>query len=65
MKVPDFAVPVLSIFQPAFSTPTYHGFLVLLLGAMLTTGRQTITNILRAVRYHAKGHASSYHRVLS
>jgi hypothetical protein len=32
---------------------------------MLTTGRQTITNILRTVRYHTKGHASSYHRVLS
>ncbi len=65
MKVPDFAVPVLSLFQPAFSTPTYNRFLVLLLGAILTTGRQTITNILRTVRYHTKGHASSYHRVLS
>ena len=65
MKVPDFAVPVLSMFQPAFSTPTYHRFLVLVLGAILTTGRQTITNILRTVRHHAKGHVSSYHRVFS
>jgi hypothetical protein len=65
MKVPDFAVPVLSMFQPAFSTPTYHRFLVLGLGAILTTGRQTITNILRTVRPHAKGHISSYHRVFS
>ena len=53
------------MFQPSFSTPTYHRFLVLLLGAMLTTGRQTITNILRTVRHHAKGHISSYHRVFS
>jgi len=65
MKIPSFAVPVLSIFQPAFSTPTYSRFLVLLLGAILTTGRQTITNLLRTVSYHAQGHASSYHRVLS
>src|SRR5262245_27675566 len=65
MKVPDFAVPVLSLFQPAFSTPTYHRFLVLLLVALLTTGSQTITNILRAVRPHAKVYASSYHRVFS
>jgi hypothetical protein len=53
------------MFQPAFSTPTYHRFLVLLLGALMTTGRQTITNLLRTVRHHANGHASSYHRVLS
>ena len=53
------------MFQPAFSTPTYHRFLVLWLGAIMTTGRQTITNILRTVRHHAKGHVSSYHRVLS
>ena len=64
MKLPDFAVPVLSTFQPAFSTPTYHRFLVLWLGAILTTGRRTITNILRIVRPHAQGDVSSYHRVL-
>jgi hypothetical protein len=65
MKLPDFAVPVLSTFQPAFSPPTYHRFLVLWLGAILTTGRRTITNILRTVRPHAQGDVSSYHRVLS
>jgi hypothetical protein len=53
------------MFQPAFSTPTYHRFLVLLLGAVLTTGRQTITNIYRTVRHYATGHVSSYHRVFS
>jgi DDE superfamily endonuclease len=65
MKLPDFAGPVLSMFQPAFSTPTYHRFLVLWLGAIFTTGRQTITNICRTVRHDAKGHVSSYHRVFS
>jgi hypothetical protein len=51
--------------QPAFSTPTSHRFLVLWLGAILTTGRQTITHIIRTVRPHATGHFSSYHRVFS
>jgi uncharacterized protein YerC len=51
--------------QPAFATPMYHRFLVLSLGAILTTGRRTITNILRTVRHHATGHVSSYHRVFS
>lgn len=36
-----------------------------MLGAILTTGRQTITNILRTVHPYAKGHISSYHRVFS
>lgn len=65
MRLPEFAVPVLTMFQPAFSTPTYHRFLVLLLGAIIRTGRQTITHLLRTVRPHANGHASSSHRVFS
>jgi hypothetical protein len=38
---------------------------VLWLGAILTTGRRTITNICRTVRPYAQSHVSSYHRVFS
>jgi hypothetical protein len=62
---PDFAMPLLNFFQPAFTQPTYNRFLVLLLGALLTTGRRTITNVLRTVRPQVSGHMSSYHRVFS
>jgi SRSO17 transposase len=65
MNVPACAMPVLRMFRPAFSTPTYHRFLVLVLAAVLTTGRRTVTNLLRTVRYQAHGHGSSYHRVFS
>jgi DDE superfamily endonuclease len=65
MNIPTFALPVLTIVRPTFSTPTYNRFLVLLLGTLLTTGRRTITNILRTVRHQAPGHASSSHRVFS
>jgi DDE superfamily endonuclease len=65
MNVPACAMPVLTMFRPAFSTPTYHGFLLLVLAAVLTTGRRTVTNLLRTVRDQAQGHASFYHRVLS
>jgi hypothetical protein len=65
MNVPACAMPVLSMFRPAFSAPTYHRFLVLVLATVLTTGRRTITNLLRTVHYQAQGHVSSYHRVLS
>ena len=65
MNVPACVIPVLTIFRPVFSSPTYHRFLILVLAAILTTGRRTVTNLLRTVRYQAQGHASSYHRVLS
>ena len=53
------------MFRPTFSTPTYHRFLVLVLAAILTTGRRTVTNLLRTVRSQAPGHVSAYHRVFS
>jgi DDE superfamily endonuclease len=65
MNIPTWAMPVLTMFRPAFSTPTYHRFLILALAAVLTTGRHTVTNLLRTVRHQAYGHVSSYHRVLS
>jgi DDE superfamily endonuclease len=65
MNVPPCAVPVLTMFRPAFSTPTYHRLLILTLAAVMTTGRRTITNLLRTVQVQAPGHASPYHRVFS
>jgi hypothetical protein len=65
MDIPAWTTPVLTMFRPAFSTPTYQRFLVLVLAAVLTTGRRTITNLLRTVRSQAPGHVSSYHRVFS
>jgi hypothetical protein len=43
------------MFRPAFSIPTYHRFLVLVLAAVLTTGRRTVTNVLRTARERAPG----------
>ena len=65
MNIPDVALPVLTGLRLTCSTPTYNQFLVLLRGALLTTRRRTITNVLRAVRHQTPGHASSYHRVFS
>jgi hypothetical protein len=65
LTIPEFAQPVLSVFAPAFYHPTYQRFLLLLLAAILTTGRRTVSNLLRTAAGLAKGDASSYHRVLS
>src|SRR5512144_1150503 len=63
--LPQAAQPLLHAFAGAFTRPTFKRFLTLMLGAVLTTGRRTITNLLRAVRGPAPGHPSSYHRVFS
>jgi hypothetical protein len=60
--------PVRSLVQPfadAFTRPTFQRFVTLMAGAVLETGRRTITNLLRTVRGLAPGHPSSYHRVFS
>lgn len=65
LTIPEFAQPVLSVFAPVFYHPTYQRFLVLLLAAVLTTGRRNVSNLLRTAAGLAQGDASSFHRVLS
>src|SRR5439155_17470195 len=43
----------------------FRRFVTLLAAALLTTGRRTVANLLRAVRPLAHGHRTSYQRVLS
>jgi hypothetical protein len=51
MNIPACAMSVLTVFRPVFSTSTYHRFLVLVLAAILTTWRRTVTNLRRTVQY--------------
>ena len=55
-------VPVLALH---FTNPTYQRFSTLLVGAVLTTGRRTVANLLRTLRNLAPGHRTDYQRVLS
>ena len=65
LVIPPFARPLLDQFAPVFFQPTYQRFLVLLVAAILTTGRRTVSNLLRTVPDLAPGDPSSYHRVFS
>jgi DDE superfamily endonuclease len=65
LTLPDFAQPVLSSFAPVFYHPTYQRFVVLLLAAILATGRRTVSNLLRTTAGLAEGDASGFHSVLS
>src|SRR5256885_1614575 len=64
--LPKAAEPLISKLSIAFTRPTFQRVLVLLVGAVLCTGRHTVAAALRAVRPLApQGHHSDYHRVLS
>lgn len=63
--LPQAAEPLLMSFSVAFTQPTFQRILPLIVGAIVTTGRRTITHILWTVRSIVPGHYSDYHRVFS
>lgn len=63
--LPPEAQALVSVLVPHFTTPTSQQFSVLLVGALVTTGRRTVANLLRALRHLAPGHPTDYQRVLS
>lgn len=59
-RIPKAAEPLIREFAEAFTRPTSRRFVVLLLAALMTTGRRTVTNLLRTVSVSAPGtHRSS------
>jgi hypothetical protein len=59
-------LPVLPLFESAFTTAaTFLRARLLGVAAILTTGRRTVSNLLRTVAGLTQGAPSSYHRVLS
>jgi len=65
MILPPEALPLLDAFAPVFTRPTARRFNLLLVAAILTTGRHTIANLLRTLGRLAPGHRTAYQRVLS
>jgi hypothetical protein len=64
--IADEPLPVFSLFRSAFTTAaTFARARLLGVAAVLTTGRRTISNLLRTVAGLTDGDPSSYHRVLS
>src|SRR6185437_13576282 len=59
------ATPLLAALQPAFTQPTFPRFALLMIAALLTTGRRTIANLLRTLGPLGKGHKTTYQRVFS
>lgn len=63
--VPQEATWLLGEFASVFTQPTYRRAMLLMLGAILTTGRRTVANVLRTVGGLAQGEPSTFQRVLS
>ncbi len=61
---PRAAEPLISAFSVAFSARTFQHVMVLILGAILSLRRRTVTAILSTVGPWARGHWSDFHRVL-
>jgi hypothetical protein len=63
--LPREAAGVVDKFAPAFTRPTYQRFVTLLVGAIITMGRRTVSHVLWSIPHLIAGHYSSYHRVFS
>jgi hypothetical protein len=59
------AEPLIRSFARAFTRPTYRRFVLLLVGAIVTSGRRTVSRVLWTVRSLVAGDPSSYHRFFS
>jgi DDE superfamily endonuclease len=64
-SIANDALPILALFAPAFTPATFARAQLLAVAAILTTGRRTVSNLLRTVAGLTAGAPSSYHRVLS
>lgn len=64
LSLPKAAEPLISAFSVAFSPRTFQRVVVLILGAILSLRRRTVTAILATVGPLAHGHWSDFHRVL-
>jgi hypothetical protein len=65
MILPPEAHPLVQVLALHFTNPTYQRVVTLVIGALVTTGRRTVANVLRTLRQLAPGHPTDYRRALS
>jgi len=65
LSLPSAAESLLMSLSIAYTEPTFQRMVALAVGAILTSGRRTVTAILWTLRGVINGHPSSYHRVFS
>lgn len=63
--LPKELIPWMLAFAALFSKPVWESALVLLVGAIVTPGKRTVSAILRTMAREHDPHFQNYHRVLS
>src|SRR5262245_37694715 len=63
--LPAELLPLIVEFVPLFSKPVWEHAKVLLVGAILATGKRTVTACLRIMGKSQEIHFQNYHRVLN
>jgi len=65
LTLPEPIMTLLLPFRPLFYQPTWKKAQVLFIGAILATGKRTVTSALRVMGLSDERHFASYHHVLS
>jgi len=65
LTLPEPIMTLLKPFRPLFYQPTWIKGQVLFIGAILATGKRTVTSALRIMGLSDERHFASYHQVLS
>ena len=65
LTLPEPIMTLLIPFRPLFRQPTWIKAQVLLIGAILATGKRTVTSALRVMGLSDESHFAHYHHVLS
>lgn len=64
LQLSSSIINILTNFAPVFSQPTFENFLFLSMGAIVTNGSRTVTNILRSFGAFRPKHFTCYHNFL-
>jgi hypothetical protein len=65
MNLPPEMVTIIAVFAPIFSERVWQQAQLLITGAILATGKRTVTSALRVVGHSKDKHFTNYHRVLN
>ena len=65
MPLPPEMVVLLAAFAPLFSDRVWAYAQILAIGAILATGKRTVTSALRIMGLSHEDHFTNYHRVLN
>src|SRR6185436_3287895 len=65
LNLPAEVTAFLALFAPLFSSSVWYHAQILLVGAILTPGKRTVTAILSVMGLRQNPHFQNYHRVLN